>query len=263
MDHARPAEPRSRILNALTAAAADQLRLLDVQGLDSRLDQLEHRRRRLPEHEQIARASSRLTELGALLIAAQTELDDIDRELRKAEADVEAVRARAVRDQERMDRGQVGSPRELESLQHEIQTLRRRQGDLEDVELEIMERRESGSARLTELTAERDVVAAELATAEASRNAQLADLDADSTQLAAQRAELADQIPADLLALYERIRAQQGGVGAAPIRQRRCEGCRLEIGATDLQRFRTAPPDAVLRCEECRRILIRLPDSGI
>ena len=263
MDRACPAEPRSRILNALTAAAADQLRLLDVQGLDSRLDQLEHRRRRLPEHEQIARAGSRLTELETLLIAGQTELDDIDRELRKAEADVEAVRARSVRDRERMDRGQVGSPRELESLQHEIETLRRRQSDLEDVELEIMERRESGTARLTALTAERDVVAAELATAEASRDAQLADLDAESAKVSVQRAELAVQVPADLLALYERIRGQQGGVGAAPIRQRRCEGCRLEIGATDLQRFRTAPPDAVLRCEECRRILVRLPDSGI
>lgn len=263
MDRARPAEPRSRILNALTAAAADQLRLLEVQGLDSRLDQLEHRRRRLPEHEEIARSSARLAELGALLVAAQTELDDIDRALRKAEADVEAVRARAVRDRERMDRGQVGSPRELESLQHEIETLRRRQNDLEDVELEIMERRESGSARLTELTAERDTAATGLAAAEASRDAQLAELDGESAQVAAQRAELAGEVPGELLALYERIRAQQGGVGAAPIRQRRCEGCRLEIGATDLQRFRTAPPDAVLRCEECRRILVRLPDSGL
>ena len=99
MDRARPAEPRSRILNALTAAAADQLRLLDVQGLDSRLDQLEHRRRRLPQHDQIARASSRLTELGALLIAAQTELDDIDRELHQltsqseVDADLERLKA--------------------------------------------------------------------------------------------------------------------------------------------------------------------------
>jgi uncharacterized protein len=263
VDRARRARPRSRILNALTAAAEDQHRLLDVQGLDARLDQLAYRRRRLPEHEEIERGTSRLTELRTFLVAARTELDDIDRELRKAEADVEAVRARSVRDQERLDRGQVGSPRELESLQHEIETLKRRQSDLEDVELEIMERRETGAERQTELTAEQDRIAAEVAAAEGRRDAQLAELDAETALLSGQRTELAGQIPGELLALYEKIRAQQGGVGAAPIRQRRCEGCRLEIGATDLQRFRTAPPDAVLRCEECRRILVRLPDSGL
>ncbi|MCI0687072.1 MAG: C4-type zinc ribbon domain-containing protein [Sporichthyaceae bacterium] len=263
MDRPRAAREEDPALNALTAAADDQLRLLEVQRIDSRLDQLDYRKQRLPEHEQIQRGTTRMAELRTLLVAAQTEQTDIEREQRKAEADVDAVRARAVRDRERLDRGQVGSPRELESLQHEIETLQRRQSDLEDVVLEIMERSESCAARLAELTAEQDRLGAELAAAESRRDAQTAELDAEAGGLSEQRKSVVAELPTELVTLYERIRAQQGGVGAAPLRQRRCDGCRLEIGATDLQRFRTAPPDAVLRCEECRRILIRVPDSGL
>jgi predicted nucleic acid-binding Zn-ribbon protein len=217
----------------------------------------------LPEHERIAAASSRLTQLRDLLVAAETEASDLGRDQAKAEADVEQVRARAARDQERLDRGQVGSPRELESLQHEIGSLAKRQSDLEDVVLEIMERLESVQSRVAELRAETGERTAELATDEASRDEQTSVIDAEVAELGEKRKALAATLPADLLALYERLRAHSGGVGAAAIKQRRCEGCRLELGATDVQRFRNAPEDAVLRCEECGRILVRTPDSGL
>ena len=247
----------------LNASAADQQGLLVLQAYDSRLDQLDRQRGRLPEHEQIASNSARLAELRDLLIAAETEESDVAREQAKAEADVDQVRARAARDRERLDRGQVGSPRELESLQHEIGSLARRQSDLEDVVLEIMERRESGQARLVELRAGTAQRQALLATAESSRDEQTSVIDAEAAEVGEKRKALAATLPADLLALYERLRAHSNGVGAAAIRQRRCEGCRLELGATDVQRFRNAPDDAVLRCEECGRILVRTAESGL
>jgi predicted nucleic acid-binding Zn-ribbon protein len=81
--------------------------------------------------------------------------------------------------------------------------------------------------------------------------------------LRAERAGLAPLIPPDLLTLYDRIGASHGGVGAAELRQRRCTGCQLEINAADLRAFSAAPEDEVLRCEECGRILIRTPQSGL
>jgi predicted nucleic acid-binding Zn-ribbon protein len=126
-----------------------------------------------------------------------------------------------------------------------------------------MERRESGQARLAELRAETEQRQATLAAAESRRDEQTTVIDAEAAEVAEKRKALAAALPSDLLALYERLRAHSNGVGAAAIRQRRCEGCRLELGATDVERFRNAPDDAVLRCEECGRILVRTEESGL
>jgi predicted nucleic acid-binding Zn-ribbon protein len=139
--------PRSPQLNA---APADQIRLLDVQALDIRLQQLAHKRRSLPEHAEIESLTKDLTQLRDLLVAAQTEEGDCAREQTKAEQDVDQVRKRAARDQQRLDSGAVSSPKDLENLQREITSLAKRQGDLEDVVLEVMERRESAQARVAE-----------------------------------------------------------------------------------------------------------------
>jgi predicted nucleic acid-binding Zn-ribbon protein len=239
------------------------MRLLELQALDSRLDQLAHRRKNLPEHAEVERLTARLAQLRDLVVAAQTEEGDIAREQAKAEADVDQVRARAARDQERLNSGRISSPKELSSLQHEIGSLAKRQADLEDTVLEIMERHEEADGRITELTAAREATAAELAEVEQRRDAAFAEIDSEASGAAGQRKELAASMPRDLVALYEKIREAQGGVGAASLRQRRCEGCRLELDITDFNRVRDAPPDAVLRCEECRRILIRTPQSGL
>jgi predicted nucleic acid-binding Zn-ribbon protein len=249
--------------DTLNAALADQWRLLDLQALDSKLDQLAHRRRSLPEHAAADDLGARAAKVRDLLVAAQTEESDIAREQGKAEADVDQVRARADRDQQRLHSGQVGSPKELESLQHEIQSLARRQSDLEDTVLEIMERLESAQARVAELTTDRERLETELAETGQRRDAQCAEIDGEAETVRAERAALAGALPADLVTLYEKVRDQHDGVGAAALRQRRCEGCRLELSPTDLQRIRLAPDDAVLRCEECRRILVRTSESGL
>jgi len=198
-----------------------------------------------------------------LVIAAQTEESDTARNQLKAEVDVDAVRTRASRDQERLDAGRVSSPKELEQLQHEISSLRKRQSELEDAVLAVMEHREEIQGRLAELLADRDRAQAELDHASYQRDVQYAEIDAEVTGLHKQRAALIAGLLPDLLALYEKLRAQHDGIGAAALRGGRCEGCRLQLDARDLSRIRSAAADAVLRCEECRRILVRTPESGL
>ncbi|WP_217196482.1 zinc ribbon domain-containing protein [Streptomyces buecherae] len=247
----------------MNAAPADQIRLLDVQALDVRLSQLAHKRASLPEHAEIETLNADLTQLRDLLVAAQTEESDTAREQTKAEQDVDQVRQRAARDQKRLDSGAVTSPKDLENLQSEIASLARRQGALEDVVLEIMERRESAQARAAELTGQVAAVEAKTVDATARRDAATEGLDAEIATATKEREVVAGSIPADLLKLYEKLRTQQGGVGAARLYQRRCEGCRLELNITEINEVKTAKPDEVVRCENCRRILVRTPESGL
>ncbi|MFH9610530.1 zinc ribbon domain-containing protein [Streptomyces sp. DH8] len=247
----------------MNAAPADQIRLLDVQALDTRLAQLAHKRSSLPEHAEIEQLGSDLAQLRDLLVASTTEESDTAREQTKAEQDVDQVRQRAVRDQQRLDSGAVSSPKDLESLQREIASLAKRQGDLEDVVLEIMERREAAQERVTELTERVSAVQAKVDAATARRDAATAELDAEAATVAKDRQVVAEVVPADLMKLYDKLRAQQGGVGAARLYQRRCEGCRLELNMAEVNEVKAASPETVLRCENCHRILVRTAESGL
>jgi predicted nucleic acid-binding Zn-ribbon protein len=239
------------------------LRLLDVQALDTRLDQLAHRLQTLPEHAALRELDGTLAALRDQIVGAETEASDVSRELSKAEGDVDQVTARAARDQQRLDAGQVSSPKELEGLQHEIATLAKRQSDLEDIVLEIMERLESAQSRHAELTTQQEQAKAKVAELTASRDRASGEIENEMAALRPQRDTQAGQLADELVALYEKIRAQQAGIGAAELRQRRCSGCRLEINNVELGRLRAADDDEVLRCEECRRILIRTAESGL
>ncbi|WP_167156273.1 MULTISPECIES: zinc ribbon domain-containing protein [Streptomyces] len=247
----------------MNAAPADQIRLLDVQALDVRLSQLAHKRKSLPEHAEIESLTKDLTQLRDLLVASQTEESDTAREQTKAEQDVDQVRQRATRDQQRLDSGAVSSPKDLESLQREIASLAKRQGDLEDVVLEVMERREAAQERNAELTERVSSVQAKADDATARRDAALGELDTEAASVTKEREIVAGSVPADLLKLYDKLREQQGGVGAARLYQRRCEGCRLELNITEVNEVKAAAPDTVLRCENCRRILVRTSESGL
>jgi len=246
----------------VTAAPQDQWRLLDVQAHDTRLTQLAHRRRTLPEHAEVDRLTGQLTTLGDQFVAARTVVSDIERELVKAEADVEQVRQRVIRDRGRLDAGH-GAAKELQAIQHELDSLAQRQSVLEDAELEVMERLEAAQSRVAELEADEERVSAELAEATGRRDRLVAELDDEAGREQQARVNAAAGLSAELLALYEKVREQSGGIGAARLYQRRCEGCRLELNTTDINRIRAAADDAVIRCEECRRILVRTPDSGL
>ena len=245
----------------MKADPAVQRRLLELQALDSALARLAHRRRTLPALAVIASADARLAELRGSLVRADTEVGDLDRDLRRLENDVDQVRRRSVRDQQRMQSG-AAPARELESLQHEVESLARRQSDLEDAQLEVMERREEAESRAAAVRSQVDTLSAERDAAQATRDEAYAEIDAEVADHTGRRAAVAGALPGELLALYEKVRAASGGVGAAELRQRRCEGCRLELAGSELRAARAAAPDEVLRCENCRRILVRTPESG-
>jgi predicted nucleic acid-binding Zn-ribbon protein len=249
-------------VNADTLSSAAQLRLLDVQAADTSLAQLAHRRKTLPELAAIAERDERAEALYMDLVEAETRVGDIAAEQRRLENDVEAVRARATRDEQRLQAGGLPA-KELEGLQHELTTLARRQSTLEDELLEVMEQREVSDAALASLTAERaalDVERADLAT---RRDNAFAEIDEAVAERTTERAAIATELPADLLAVYERAREHGGGVGAAMLRQRRCEGCHIELSGTELAAVRAADPDRVVRCDNCRRILVRTAESGL
>jgi uncharacterized protein len=239
-----------------------QLRLLELAGLDAELGRLQHRRRGLPEIAEVDRLQAREAELGDAIVAAETDVKDLTREQTKAEADVDQVRSRIERDRKRLDAGQVSSPRELESLQSEVDSLRRRQDDLEEVALGVMERREEAAGRSQSLASEHGELGGARAEVAARRDAAAAEIDEQLGGLEQKRSGITADIPDDLLALYEKLR-EQHGVGAAALRRGRCEGCHLALGTSDLNAIRAAPPDEVVRCEECRRILVRTPESGL
>ena len=190
-------------------------------------------------------------------------MDDLTRDQQKADADVEQVKARRTRDQDRMDRGLISNPKDLERMQEELVSLSRRISDLEDTELEVMAQLEDAQrdrAGLVERLATLDTRIEELTT---SRDAAAGETTTELASTGDRRDQVAKELPADVLALYDRIRAQKGGIAATLLRQGRCGGCRLEITAADLGAIRKASPDEVVRCEECGRILVRTAESGL
>lgn len=246
----------------MKAAPDAQLRLLDVQALDTRLGQLAHRRAALPELAELADLDKRLAALRTELVRAETEDGDLARDQTKVENEVDVVRSRAVRDRQRLDAGQVSSPRELQNLQHEIESLGKRQADLEDQVLEVMERRDALQARLAAVRDERDRLLAAQAEAMRRRDEAFVAIDEEEREVGVRRGELAGGLPGDLVDLYEKIRASSG-VGAAVLHRGQCQGCHLSLSGSDLAAVRAAAADDVVRCEECRRILVRTAESGL
>ena len=240
-----------------------QLRLLDLQALDSALDRLAHRRRTLPELAEAARLDGLVAAGRDDLVRAETQAGDLAREQRRFEDEIAQVRARRTRNEERMASGAVTVAKQLSDLEHENATLTRRQGDLEDRELEVMERAEAVQAVVDGLSGERAAHLEARATAERSGAAVTGEIDAEVARTVAERAGVAAELPADLLALYERIRATEGGVGAGAIARGACGGCRLDLMGTEKAEVRAAAPDEVLRHEECTRIMVRTAESGL
>jgi predicted nucleic acid-binding Zn-ribbon protein len=238
-----------------------QRRLLDVQAIDTALEQLNHRRRSLPELAELDRLARELSTMEDERIRAQVAVDDLDRDIARLEKDVDQVRVRADRDQSRLDAG-TGPARELEALQHELGTLARRKSELEDAELELMEQRETAAEILSGIVSRLNAQREHRAEVERRRDEALAAIAKDEEFRSSGRKPLVADLPGDLIALYERIR-DNTGIGAALLRAGRCEGCRLELSGSEKSRFRSAPQDEVLRCEECGRILVRTPESGL
>ncbi|MET0425993.1 MAG: C4-type zinc ribbon domain-containing protein [Actinoplanes sp.] len=244
----------------MKASPEAQRRLLDLQAVDTALAQLAHRRKSLPELAEIDAVSRELSALEDERVRAQVAVDDLDRDISRYEKDIEQVRIRKDRDQKRLDGG--GALREIEGLQHELATLNRRQSELEDAELELMEKRESAEQALADVTRRLAGAGERRVAAERRRDEAYADITKEQEFKASSRTPLAADLPADLVTLYDKIRLDSG-LGAALVQSGRCGGCRIELYGADLNRVKSAAPDEVVRCEECRRIMIRTKESGL
>jgi predicted nucleic acid-binding Zn-ribbon protein len=245
------------------ADSSAQVRLLDLQDLDSRADQLRHQRRSLPEHARLGELEETRRQLDGEAQDARISVDDLSSEQAKVDADVEQVKARRERDQQRIDQGLISNPKDIQRMQQEMVSLERRITSLEDDEIEVMERLEEAQRTLDSLTARLTDTAKDIEQTTATRDAKLAEIDQSLGDLDAQRAPLSAELPADLLTLYDRLRESRGGVGAALLRARQCGGCMLDLDNAELATIRAAADDDVIRCEECTRILVRTSESGI
>ncbi|MBM7078574.1 zinc ribbon domain-containing protein [Micromonospora humida] len=238
-----------------------QRRLLDLQAIDTTLAQLAHRRRSLPERAELEGLARELSALEDERVRAQVAVDDLDRDIARLEKDIDQVRARKSKDEARLASGS-GPARELEALQHELVSLNRRQGDLEDAELELMEQRETAQATLDGIEARLTEARDRRAAVEQRRDENLAAIAKEEESKQGARKPLAADLPADLVTLYDKIR-EDTGLGAALLTAGRCGGCRLELSGADLARIRRSDPDEVVRCEDCRRIMVRTNESGL
>lgn len=239
----------------MKADPQDQQRLLDVRAIDVALRQLAHRKANLPEYAEVDGLTKVIGALEDERVRAEVDIDDLDRDIAKLEREIESVRQRHDRDRQRLDAGGL-PPRELTALEHEMGSLKRRQSELEDAELELMERREAAQAALDAVDQKIAGARERRHAAEGKRDEALAEIAKEEEWKANARKPLAADLPADLVALYEKV-------GAALVKHGRCGGCRIELFGADLARVKSAPPDEVVRCEECRTIMIRTAESGL
>ncbi|AUG29806.1 MULTISPECIES: zinc ribbon domain-containing protein [Microbacterium] len=238
---------------------ADQQLLLELATLDAAIQHAEHARRN-PEQagrvqELLAQRQAQSAELTTLLGAR----DDVNAELARLESDVALVEARVARDRERL--AASANAKEAQGLEHELASLAKRKSDLEDAELELMERLEGTEAAVAAQEAAIAAVNEEGGRLSAAAKESVAAATARSEAATRDRAAIAARVPADLLALYERLSAR--GVGAGLLRRRTCEGCNMVLAGTDLQTIRQAADDDVVQCPECGGILVRTDESGL
>ncbi|MCW2786743.1 MAG: putative zinc ribbon domain protein [Marmoricola sp.] len=234
-----------------------------MQELDSRLDALRHQLGTIPEAIALAELKRGRSDVDDAARDLRVEVSDLTAEQKRADADVEQVKARRVRDQGMIDSGSIGDPKALQRMLGELESLQRRISDLEDVELDVMERLETAQTDLDGREAALTKIDGEAEALEQTRAQKAAELEQDRASVAEARRAAAEGLPEDLVALYEKLRAAKGGTGAAALRRRECEGCRLTLNASDLAVIAAKPSDEVVRCEECDRILVRTSESGL
>mgnify|MGYP000891369593 FL=1 len=240
----------------MKADSFQQLSLLELAELDVELSRLNHRAAHLPEQQRYTEIQAEQGVVNDRLSALTLALEDIDAQVTRLESEIDGVRQREDRDRGLLDSGSV-SPKQLEELQHELDTLQRRQTSLEDSLLEVMERREQLAAEQADEAAKLDALQQDLATTAQLRDAALAEIDDVRGQRSARREELVSGLDAELADLYERQRGTTG-VGAARLQGRRCGACRIELDRGEIARIAATPDDEVVRCSECRAILLRV-----
>lgn len=231
--------------------------LMVVQEHDTKADQLRHRLANLPERAELRAVEERLAALAREAERVGAERDDVAARQRGHERELESVEGKIAQAERTLYSGSITIPRELQALQAEVESLKRFRGSVEDHVLEAMSDLEPLEAVLAGIEEERsrlDDAASRLRAAVAE--AEVA-IEGDLASVEKARAEAASGVPAELARLYEQLRAKLGGTGAARLVNGRCSGCHLTLPAMELDRIRREPADAVIRCEQCGRLLVR------
>jgi predicted nucleic acid-binding Zn-ribbon protein len=241
----------------MQASPEQQSLIFELQLIDNEIMQANTKLKSLPEIEQLLHIDKRITAATEELATVKAEADQIALELRRGEVDVETVTDRIKKDEARLASGNA-TPKELEQLQHEVGTLRKRQEALEEIELEIMVRSEAITARTNTLTT--DLASLETLKAEINQRLTTAsgEINTVITNKQSDRVKVVVKIEKPLIDLYEKIRTASGGVAAAALVGNKCNGCNLAINAVEMERIKSLAKDELLRCEECRRILVRI-----
>ncbi|NLE99035.1 MAG: nucleic acid-binding protein [Propionibacterium sp.] len=244
----------------MLAERSAQVQLLRLTDLDAEMARVKHAAQSLPQHQAIQSLMEQRQQAGDNVTALTTNADDLEVATRRAEADLVPVRARLERNQERIDGGSISDAKVLRGLIDETEHLKGRISDLEDEQLEIMGQAEEAVAAREEAANRKVSIEDDLRGVVAERDEAVAGLQEEAKSIAATRQGIATTLPANLLGLYEKLRASTG-LGAARLVRGRCGGCQLELTVADRDRFRKAPDNEVLRCVECDRILLRVEES--
>jgi uncharacterized protein len=238
----------------IQADDASLSRLLELQSEDSEIRRLEERKANLPEAQRLRELNEQLDELGADLAIATKQQEEAAREQSKIEGEMGLVDQKITKEEGRMYSGGVSNPKELGSLQAEVEMLKRKRGVFEDQLLEVMVQKDDYEAMMARLSGERDELQTEADALSAKVNELTADLDAQLHQHNSTRIEVAASISEDLRALYEQLLEQKHGVGAAALESGTCQGCHTKLPAREVERLRNER--GLQRCDNCRRILV-------
>lgn len=231
--------------------------LLAVQEHDTHLDQIEHQLRSLPERAELAAAMAELAALERTVEQVRSGRHEISGDQKRIEDEVAGLEDRVAHEDKVLYSGTLKSPRDLQALQDEIASLRRRISQLEDRELELMEAAEPLDARLAALTSQREAIDDRAGALRASIAEVEVELGAEADRVRAERAKLAATIEPELLHEYEALRPRFGGIAIARLVGAQCGGCHLTLSAVEVDRIKRVPPDEPVHCEECGRLLAR------
>lgn len=238
----------------MKADTTQQRALLEMAEIDAELTRIAHRAAHLPEQQRCDELEAQHRAAADRVAVLGIALEDLEGQVQRLESEIDGVRQREDRDRALLNSSDTNA-KQLAELQHELETLQRRQSALEDSELEIMERREQLQSEQATEQENIDTLAGELTAARHARNEALADIEQTRDARTARRSELTAGLDPELAALYDRS-------GAGALQGGRCGACRIEIDRGELSRIAAAAEDEVLRCPECGAILLRVKGTG-
>lgn len=243
----------------MNASPEHQRVLLDIADLDRRIQQAERQRSNPAQGPRINELAKERQEQLRELTTLTGVRDDVRTELTRLESDVKVTEQRRTRDAERL--AAATNPKDAQALERELASLAMRISNLEDQELEVMDRVEQADSAVATQQALIDTTSAEGSDLTAQAKAGIASATTEIDQLTRDREAISADVPDELLVDYTR-RASRG-IGVGLLRRGTCEGCRMMLSGTHLSEVRRAAPDAVLSCPECGAILVRTDESGL